>query len=50
MSFVSTQNENTDYVQFIVMTQSIAPQQESDVQQEQEEQLTIWQRFLALFS
>ena len=50
VSFVSTQNENTDYVQFIVMTQSIAPQQESDVQQEQEEQLTIWQRFLALFS
>ena len=50
VSFVSTQNENTDYVQFIVMTQSIAPQQESDAQQEQEEQLTIWQRFLALFS
>lgn len=48
VSFVSNKNENVEAVQFVMTTAAIE-KQEPEVEEEPEPELTIWDRFVALF-
>ncbi|HIV75363.1 MAG TPA: YhgE/Pip domain-containing protein, partial [Candidatus Pseudogracilibacillus intestinigallinarum] len=49
VSFVSNKNEKVEMVQFVMKTEPIETKEEL-VEEEEEDEKTMWQRFLDLFS
>ncbi|RWZ54459.1 YhgE/Pip domain-containing protein [Halobacillus fulvus] len=49
VSFVSSKNEKVGSVQFVIKTESIKAEDEEEVDAEEEEELSFWDRLLALF-
>lgn len=49
VSYVSDQNTNVTSVQFVIQTEAIEMEEAEPVEEETEENLTFWQKFLRLF-
>lgn len=49
VSYVSDQNTNVTSVQFVIQTEAIEMEEAEPVEEEVEENLTFWQKFLRLF-
>lgn len=49
VSFVSDKNTNVDAVQFVIQTEAVETEEESVIENEEEDKMTIWEKIINLF-